>query len=177
MFRRICSGWKKTKQVRWNHHSVVQLKKNMFRRICSGWKKTKQRYSWRNSSGLKINNYWKFFSQTKYFTHDWQFHVFFDNTLHQNDGTWSPLLLRRSPGVGLVRGGICAISKKPSESDGMPPNTMNRDEGALSLILFWPRLFPVIVGTDEVIKYHHSDEMCCSRTQKTVNRICFVLFC
>ena len=33
----------------------------------------------------------------------------------------------------------------------------------------WPRLLPMIVGTEDWIKYHHSDEVCCSRIYEAIN--------
>ena len=147
-------------------------------------------YSWRNSSGLKINQYWKFFSQkqTK-FTHDWQFWMFLDNILHQNDSTWSPLLFRWSREIGVAKRGsyiymteivgpiaeecvwdVCHI-KEAIWIGRYAPNTMDRDKEALYLesciwsssghAYFW--------WSSEQIKYHHSDVVCCPRTYETDN--------
>ena len=61
------------------------------------------------SLGIKVtntNNNWKLFFQNQIkFTHDWQFRMFLSNIFHQNDGTWSTLLFRRSPEVGVARRG------------------------------------------------------------------------
>ena len=42
-----------------------------------------------------------------------------------------------------------------------------------ALILFWPRLLPEIVGTEEVIKYHHSDEVCWPEHTKLSTQVSF----
>ena len=135
---------------------------------------------------LILTYYWNSFHKKVNlikFTHGWQFRMFLDNIFHQNDGTWSPLLFRQSPEVSVVRRGSYSYTwmpyknkikikkkkqNKTSGSDGVHPTQWTETRGhtilVIYMILFWPRLLPVIFGTEEVIKYHHSDEVCCPRT-------------
>ena len=81
----------------------------------------------------KILLYWKLFLKPNKIS----------SRLMVSYGTWSTLQFRRSPEVGVVR------------------------RGSYTWLRLWaPRLcslYWVIVGTKEFIKYHHSDEACCSK--------------
>ena len=46
----------------------------------------------------------------------------------------------------------------------------------MCVILSWSHLFPVIVGTEEVTKYHHSDEVCWPELMKLSTQVSFC-FC
>ena len=62
--------------------------------------------------------------------------------------------------------------QKPLGSDGVHQYNEQRREPTISvvfMILFWPRLLPVIVGIEEWFKYYYSDEVCCSRTYEIAN--------
>ena len=71
-------------------------------KLCQIWKDILY-FPWRNSSGLLIDIIKSSFVKTK--TKNLlvlTVSCVLVNTLHQNDGTWSPLLFRRSPEVGVA---------------------------------------------------------------------------
>ena len=114
--------------------------------------------SWRNLSGLLIDIIRVHLSKLKQNLLMLTVSCVLVNTLHQNDGTWSPLLFRRSPEVGVAR---------------RAPNTMNRDEGAHHLSHVYDPLLATPTSGDR--RYRRGDHVpsfwwsVLTRTHKTVN--------